>query len=484
MGKPRVALLTLGCARNEVDSEELAGRLSADGFELVADAEDADAVLVNTCGFIEAAKRESVDTLLSVGGSTSDGRHRSVVAVGCMAERYGTELAAELPEADAVLGFDHYPDIADRLREIVEGGSVPSHVPRDRRTLLPMAPTDRPGSGVHIPGHGRAAGAVAETAEDTEVGPAWIRRRISGGPVASLKIASGCDRRCAFCAIPSFRGSFVSRSRPDIVTEAGWLASQGVRELVLVSENSTSYGKDLADPGALESLLGELATVEGIDRIRVSYLQPAEIRPGLVRAMLESPRVADYFDLSFQHASATLLRSMRRFGGTQAFLELISTIRSGSPRAGIRSNVIVGFPGETEADVEELMEFLGAAQMDAVGVFGYSDEEGTEALDLPGKLDEDEIRSRVDAVSGVVDEVMAQRAEQRIGDSVDVLVEHVDGLTAEGRAEHQGPEDGTTSVHLTPDLRGRVAPGSLLRARVVSSDGVDLQAVEVSVVRI
>ena len=146
MGKPRVALLTLGCARNEVDSEELAGRLSADGFELVADAEDADAVLVNTCGFIEAAKRESVDTLLSVGGSTSDGRHRSVVAVGCMAERYGTELAAELPEADAVLGFDHYPDIADRLREIVEGGSVPSHVPRDRRTLLPMAPTDRPGS--------------------------------------------------------------------------------------------------------------------------------------------------------------------------------------------------------------------------------------------------------------------------------------------------------------------------------------------------
>jgi ribosomal protein S12 methylthiotransferase RimO len=484
MGKPRVALLTLGCARNEVDSEELAGRLSADGFELVADAEDADAVLVNTCGFIEAAKRESVDALLSVGGSTPDGRHRSVVAVGCMAERYGTQLADELPEADAVLGFDHYPDIADRLREIVEGGSVPSHVPRDRRTLLPMAPTDRPGSHVHIPGHGRAGASVAETAEDTQVGPAWIRQRISGGPVASLKIASGCDRRCAFCAIPSFRGAFVSRSRPDIVTEAGWLASQGVRELVLVSENSTSYGKDLADPGALESLLGELASVEGIERIRVSYLQPAEIRPGLVRAMLESPRVADYFDLSFQHASANLLRSMRRFGGTQAFLELISTIRSGSPRAGIRSNVIVGFPGETEADVEELMEFLGAAQMDAVGVFGYSDEEGTEALDLAGKLDEDEIRSRVDAVSGVVDEVMAQRAEQRIGDIVDVLVEHVDGLTAEGRAEHQGPEDGTTSVHLTPDLRGRAAPGSLLRARVVSSDGVDLQAVEVSVVRI
>ncbi len=482
----RVALVTLGCARNEVDSEELAGRLAAEGFELVADADDADAVLVNTCGFIEAAKRESVDALLSAGGTTHDGRHRSVVAVGCMAERYGTELAAELPEADAVLGFDDYPEIAERLRVIVEGGTLTSHVPRDRRTLLPMAPTDRPGSAVHVPGHEGTSGASAEGGlEDLgTVGPGWIRRRITSGPVASLKIASGCDRRCAFCAIPSFRGSFVSRSRADVVAEARWLAGDGVRELVLVSENSTSYGKDLADPRALEDLLAELGAVDGIERIRVSYLQPAEVRPGLVRTMLQAPRVADYFDLSFQHASGPLLRRMRRFGGTESFLELIATIRSGAPDAGIRSNVIVGFPGETEDDVEELMAFLGSAQMDAVGVFGYSDEDGTEAVGLGGKLDESEIRSRVTEVSDVVDEVMAQRAEQRIGHDVEVLVEHVDGMTAEGRAEHQGPEDGSTSVHLTPDLRGRVVPGSMLRARVVASDGVDLQAVEVSVVRI
>ena len=486
MSTTRVALVTLGCARSEVDSEELAGRLAAEGFELVVDAEDADAVLVNTCGFIEAAKRESVDALLSAGGTTHDGRHRSVVAVGCMAERYGTELAAELPEADAVLGFDDYPEIGERLRVLLDGGTLTSHVPRDRRTLLPMAPTDRPGSAVHVPGHRGAAEALGleEAGAGAAIGPGWIRRRITSGPVASLKIASGCDRRCAFCAIPSFRGSFVSRPPDDVVAEALWLAGDGVRELVLVSENSTSYGKDLADPRALEALLAELSSIEGIERIRVAYLQPAEVRPALVRTMLDSPRVADYFDLSFQHASAPLLRRMRRFGGTESFLELIASIRSEAPEAGVRSNVIVGFPGETEQDVEELMEFLGSAQMDAVGVFGYSDEDGTEALGLDGKLDESEIRARVSEVSDVVDEVMAQRAEQRVGQVVEVLVEHVDGMSAEGRAEHQGPEDGTTAVHLTPDLRGRVAPGAMLRARVVSTDGVDLQAVEVSVVRI
>ena len=302
--------------------------------------------------------------------------------------------------------------------------------------------------------------------------------------MASLKIASGCDRRCAFCAIPSFRGSFVSRSRADVVAEARWLAGDGVRELVLVSENSTSYGKDLADPRALEVAARRPRVGRG-DRADPRVLPAAGGGPARAGpAMLEAPRVADYFDLSFQHASAPLLRRMRRFGGTESFLELIASIRSAAPEAGIRSNVIVGFPGETERDVEELMSFLGSAQMDAVGVFGYSDEDGTEAVGLGGKLDESEIRSRVMEVSDVVDEVMAQRAEQRIGQQVEVLVEHVDGMSAEGRAEHQGPEDGSTSVHLTPDLRGRVVPGSMLRARVVSTDGVDLQAVEVSVVRI
>ncbi|MGB7980130.1 MAG: radical SAM protein [Candidatus Nanopelagicales bacterium] len=500
MTATRVALVTLGCARNEVDSEELAARLAAQGFELVDEVDEAQAVLVNTCGFIEAAKRESLDTLMSVGGVTADGAPRSVVAVGCMAERYGRDLAAELPEAAAVLGFDEYPQIAERLRTIVAGGSVASHVPRDRRTLLPMAPVDRPGASVHVPGHGGAptripppgpadgpaqAGAAAGvgTALAEPVGPGWMRRRISSGPVASLKIASGCDRRCAFCAIPSFRGSFVSRPAAEVLAEAHWLVGTGVRELVLVSENSTSYGKDLGTPGALEALLGQLSAIEGIERIRVAYLQPAEVRPALIEAMLDLPRVADHFDLSFQHASAPLLRRMRRFGGTEAFLDLIATIRAGAPQAGIRSNVIVGFPGETTQDIEELIEFLGAAQLDAVGVFGYSDEDGTEAAGLSGALDEDEIRARVSEVSSVVDEVMAQRAEQRIGSPVEVLIEALGATSAQGRAAHQGPEDGTTTVHLSPEARSHVEVGTILRARVVGSEGVDLAAVEVSVVR-
>jgi ribosomal protein S12 methylthiotransferase RimO len=469
VGTPRVAIVTLGCARNEVDSEELAGRMADAGFDLVEDIDDADAVVVNTCGFIDAAKRESIDVLLAAGGRTPAGARRTVVAVGCMAERYGQELAAELPEADAVLGFDDYPDIAERLRTVMDGGAVTSHAPRDRRALLPLAPVERHGQReVHVPG----------------TGPGWMRRRLTTGPVASLKIASGCDRRCAFCAIPSFRGSFVSRPAADVLAEARWLAGDGVREVVLVSENSTSYGKDMGDPAALEAVLRDLASVDGIERIRVAYLQPAEVRPGLLATMLGTREVADHFDLSFQHASPSLLRRMRRFGGTEDFLRLIGSIRAESPGAGIRTNVILGFPGETEADVAELIDFLQAAQLDAVGVFGYSDEDGTEAAGLPGHHDDDEIRARVEEVSTVVEEVMAQRAEQRVGESVELLVESVDGTVAEGRAEHQGPEDGTTTVHLTPEMRGRVTPGALLRARVVASEGVDLHAVEVSVVRI
>ena len=229
-------------------------------------------------------------------------------------------------------------------------------------------------------------------AADVEIpGHAWVpnlaRTRLSDGPVANLKLASGCDRRCAFCAIPSFRGSFVSRPPDDMVAEAAWLGMHGVRELVLVSENSTSYGKDL--PGgtrALTRLLPRLAQVPGVDRVRLSYLQPAELRPDLLEVIAGTPGVAPYFDLSFQHASPAVLRRMRRFGSRADFLELCARIRALAPEAGIRSNVIVGFPGETEADLAELEAFLSEARLDAVGVFGYSDEDGTEAAGYPDKV--------------------------------------------------------------------------------------------------
>jgi ribosomal protein S12 methylthiotransferase RimO len=473
-------MVTLGCARNEVDSEELAARLAAGGFELVDDVADADVAVVNTCGFVAQAKKDSVDTILAAADAKGAGRTTAVVAVGCLAERYGAELAEALPEADAVLGFDDYADIAERLDDVLSGRPHVPHVPRDRRLLLPVSPVARAGADTSaVPGHALVLDAPDLPAGRIPAsGPRPVRRRLGSGPVAPLKIASGCDRRCAFCAIPSFRGSFVSRRPGDVVAEARWLAAeQGVRELVLVSENSTSYGKDLGDLRLLETLLGELATIDGATRVRASYLQPAEMRPSLVEALTGTEGVAAYFDLSFQHASGPLLRRMRRFGDAESFLGLIEQIRARRPDAGIRTNVIVGFPGETEADLEELTGFLVAARLDTVGVFGYSDEDGTEGATLDGHVDDDEVLARVEHVSRLVEELTAQRAEDRVGETVDVLVEQAGADGVEGRAEHQAPDvDGTTSVPLDDD---RVAVGDLLRATVVGSTGVDLVAVPV-----
>jgi ribosomal protein S12 methylthiotransferase RimO len=473
----RVALVTLGCARNEVDSEELAGRLAADGWELVEDAAEADAVVVNTCGFVEQAKKDSVDTLLEAADLKGSARPQAVVAVGCLAERYGDQLAESLPEADAVLGFDDYADIGERLRRIVAGEQHVPHAPRDRRLLLPVTPVERTAAAVALPGHAQVDEPDLPEGVGPASGPRVVRRRLGSGPTAPLKLASGCDRRCAFCAIPSFRGSFVSRRPTDVLDEARWLASQGVRELVLVSENSTSYGKDLGDLRLLESLLPELAAVEGLDWVRVSYLQPAETRPTLLEAIARTPGVVPYFDLSFQHSSPSVLRRMRRFGGTESFLELLAAARTLAPLAGARSNVIVGFPGETETDVEELETFLVAARLDAVGVFGYSDEDGTEAATYDAKLPEDVVRERVERITSLVEELTAQRAEDRIGEAVEVLVEYVDEQV-EGRAAHQAPEvDGATAlVAGGPIDPATLRVGDLVTATVVGTEGIDLVA--------
>ncbi|SMC70272.1 30S ribosomal protein S12 methylthiotransferase RimO [Janibacter indicus] len=456
-----VALVTLGCTRNDVDSEELAGRLSAEGWTLVDDAAQADVAVVNTCGFIEQAKKDSIDAILEANDLREHGRTQKVVAVGCLAERYGKELADELPEADAVLGFDSYTDMSAHLRAVLDGHAPEAHVPGDRRKLLPISPVDRDASDLALPGHNAAD---------------LPRARLDDRPWAPLKIASGCDRRCAFCAIPTFRGAFVSRRPNDVVAEGRWLASQGVRELFLVSENSTSYGKDLGDLDLLEQLLPELVAIEGIERVRVSYLQPAEIRPGLLRAMASTPGVVPWYDISFQHAAGPLLRRMRRFGDTDSFLGLIEGIRENQPEAGIRSNVIVGFPGETEEDVAELERFLVAARLDVVGVFGYSDEDGTEGELLTDKVDPEVIAERVDRLTRLVEELTAQRAEERIGEQVTVLVEEVDEESGEvvGRAAHQGPDvDGVTL--LTGEVDDLVV-GALVTAEVVGTEGIDLMA--------
>jgi ribosomal protein S12 methylthiotransferase RimO len=469
--------VTLGCARNEVDSEELAARLATGGWTLRGEDEEADVVLVNTCGFIAAAKQDSIDRLVEAAGTGA-----KVAAVGCLAERYGADLAQALEEPDEdgdkldvqVLGFDDYADITTRLDDVLAGRKRMPHVARDRRTLLPVSPADRQAarSATAVPGVDSVPDLPAGVAPAS--GPRVTRRLLAGGPSAPMKIASGCDRRCSFCAIPSFRGSFVSRRPPELLAEAEWLAAQGVRELVLVSENSTSYGKDLGSIRLLEEVLPQLAATGGIDWVRVSYLQPAEVRPGLIDVMTSTPGVLPYFDLSFQHASGPVLRSMRRFGDRKRFLDLVERVRQAAPEAGIRSNFIVGFPGETTDDLRELELFLSEARLDAIGIFGYSDEDGTEAAGLPGKVDEDEVNRRVSEFGQLAEEVMAQRAADRVGQEIQVLVEEALGDGEyEGRAAHQAPEvDGAVTLLAERELR----PGEIMTARVTGSDGADLIA--------
>ena len=454
-----VALVTLGCARNETDSEELAARLAADGWILIADPAKAEIAVINTCGFIESAKKDSVDALLQAHSLKGNGITKAVVAVGCMAERYGNELATALPEADAILGFDDYQDISTRLSTIIDGGKITAHTPKDRRALLPIAPSDR------------ADKRDSDKSKDISPIGTVLRKRLDNAPIAPLKIASGCDRRCSFCAIPYFRGSFISRRPTEIIDEAKWLADSGVSELYLVSENTTSYGKDFGDLKLMEKLLPDLSKIDGIKRIRLSYLQPAEVRPSLLQAIVSVDKVVPYFDLSFQHANGDLLRRMRRFGDGEKFLHLITQIRALNPQSGIRSNFIVGFPGETDGQFMDLIEFLSQAQLDAIGIFGYSDEDKTEGKSLSNKVAPELITERVNELSTLVDELITQRAESRIGEKISVLIE--DEVEQEGRAEHQGPDvDGSTFVK----SRNKYRVGEYVDAVVSDVAGVDLIA--------
>ena len=395
--------------------------------------------MVNTCGFVEAAKKDSVDTLLAAADLKDSGPTQAVVAVGCLAERYGEELAGSLPEADAVLGFDDYPDIADRLRSILAGEAQHRTRPRTGAGCC----RSRPSSG--------ADGRRRADARARRPAPARLRRRLDSGPDGAAE--AGLGLRPALLVLRDPVLPRLVRVAAALATcstrRAGW-RPQGVRELFLVSENSTSYGKDLGDLRLLETLLPELAAVDGVERVRVSYLQPAETRPGLVEAIATTPGVAPYFDLSFQHASAPVLRRMRRFGDAEAFLGLLEQIRALAPMAGVRSNVIVGFPGETEDDLEMLCDFLADGAPRRGRGLRLLRRGRHRGRGFDGKLDEDEIRARVEHVTALVDELTAQRAEDRIGERGRGArrVASTDGRgRAEGRAAHQGPEvDGTTTL--------------------------------------
>jgi ribosomal protein S12 methylthiotransferase RimO len=372
-----------------------------------------------------------------------------VVALGCMAERYGEELEKSLPEADAILGFDDYSDIAQKLNQILKGNKPKAPVAQDRRLLLPISPSQR----------------TSKTAKK------FNRFRLDEKFVAPLKLASGCDRRCTFCAIPRFRGAYLSRKPTEILEEAMWLAENGVKELFLVSENTTSFGKDLGDIRLLETLLPEITKISDISWIRLSYLQPAEIRSTLIESILNTPKVVPYFDISFQHAHPDVLRRMKRFGSTKEFLNLIENIRKINPEAGIRSNFIVGFPGETQEEFEEIKLFLEQAQLDAIGIFGYSKEDGTEAIDFKNQIDEQVIKERVSELTEIAEDLMSQKAHSRIGSSSQLLVESIDEDEVSGRIQQQGPE--TDGISYINDKNIKL--GDILEVEIVGSNGADLE---------
>lgn len=436
---------TLGCPKNVVDSEKVAASLVADGLVAVDRAEDADLVVLNTCAFVEAARRESVDVALELAEARRPGAR--LVLTGCMAERYGAELAEALPEADAVVGFAG----EGSLSEVVLRGRAPTGV----RDLLEL-PRPEP----------RA-------------------------PWAYLKVAEGCDRACAFCAIPSFRGRQRSRSPEAVLDEAKGLVAGGVREIVLVAQDLASYGRDAGEPGALVPLLGRLDSLapDGLARLRLLYLYPSEVRAPLVDALLELGTGTAYFDLSLQHASGGLLRRMKRWGDGDRFLALIEGIRARRPDAAFRSSFIVGFPGETEDDHDALVSFLGAAQLDWAGFFPFSAEDGTPAAGYPDRVPAVLAAERATELGEAQDAVTRARRDALVGTTVEVMVDVAPGpsgrrpgdpaVGAVGRTFREAPEiDGV--VRLTgpggPDGLGP-EPGAIVPAEVVGAVGPDLEAV-------
>ena len=439
-GALRFWVETLGCPKNAVDSDNVRASLLADGMDAAPSPEQADLVVVNTCAFVEAARQESIETILSLSGARKEGAR--LVVTGCMAERYGDELAAALPEADAVIGFTREGSISEVVLT--------------------------PGPGVS-PGVSPPAGGPRDLLE--------LPRPAPSAPWAYVKVAEGCDRTCAFCAIPSFRGRQRSRPPQSIEAEARHLVAGGARELVLVAQDLASYGRDVGEPGSLALLLRRLdgLSAEGLARLRLLYLYPSQVRDPLVAAMLELPTVVPYFDLSLQHASERLLRRMRRWGSGERFLSLIEGIRRREPAAAFRSSFIVGFPGETEDDHEELLAFLEQAELDWAGFFPFSPEDGTPAATMDGVVPGDITGERLSELTEAQERLTRASRDALVGQRVELLVDGTEDGRPVGRTYREAPEiDGI--VRLEARRRQPVSEGSLVMAEVVGAAGPDLLA--------
>jgi ribosomal protein S12 methylthiotransferase len=454
----KIGLISLGCPKNLVDSEVMLGFAQQAGHELTHVASDADVLVVNTCAFIDKAKQESIDTILEMAQHKKDGACRRLIVTGCMAERYRDELKKEIPEIDAVLGTGQLPEIVGAI----QGGAVPMMFYRPNQ---PPAPTQPPAPSPHsLPTYLYDA--------DTP--------RLLATPkhYAYVKIAEGCDYKCAFCIIPRLRGEYRSRPAGSIVREARALAGRGVKELLLISQDTTFYGIDRRERGALARLLRELNAIDGLEWIRLLYLYPTTIDDDTLAAMAECGKVCNYIDLPLQHASDAVLRRMKRPGTRKTYDRLLTRIRERVPGVALRTTFIVGFPGETDADVEELSSFVADHPFDHVGVFTYSHEDGTSAFRLDDDVPARTKSARRSSVMSLQKRLVQKRQRSRIGERVSVMVDGPSAdhdLVVKARLQTQAP-DIDACVYLTECDPSTLRPGDLAEVEIVGGREYDLVA--------
>ena len=430
----KVGMVSLGCPKNQMDAELMLAKLEHAGMEIVADAALAQVVVINTCGFIESAKQEAIETILEFGQLKKEGQIQKLIVTGCLAQRYKEELASELPECDAVLGLGANGDIASVIKAVTEGETITSFPSRQCWSL----DGDRVLTTPHF--------------------------------FAYMRVGDGCNNCCTYCAIPLIRGGLRSREMDTLVAEATALAQSGVKELILVAQDTTLYGQDLYGESRLPELLEKLCEVDGLEWIRLLYCYPEHISDRLLKVIAEQPKIAKYMDIPLQHASGKVLSAMRRTGDRDSLAKLIAHIRDTVPGIILRTTVMTGFPGETEEDFEELCEFLQEARFERLGCFAYSAEEGTKAATMPDQVPEDVKERRRDIVMQQQDRISQEWLEAQIGKTVTVLVESFDKY-AEcwfGRTQADAPDiDG--KVFFTTEKS--VCPGDLVQVEI--SDYMD-----------
>lgn len=442
----KVGFVSLGCPKNLVDSEVMMGQLKEAGYEITNNADEADTVVVNTCGFIESAKQESIEAILEATGGKANGKAQRVVVAGCLVERYRDDLIKELPEVDAFIGTNEIGRILEAADETKNFKELPL-LPIGNKTATYLYDFDTP------------------------------RHRATDSYTAFIKIAEGCDRPCAFCSIPSMRGSFRSRRFGSILKEAEDLAKQGVKEIVLIAQDSSRFGEDLGETNALAKLIRALGEIKDLEWIRVMYAYPTHISDAFLEAINETPKAVKYLDMPLQHGSRNVLKLMKRGGTRESLEKLIRRVREKVPGITIRTTFITGFPGETEADFEELMIFVRNCEFDNVGVFTYSDEEGTPAFDLPDKVDAKTAKQRRARLMKEQAKISKRKNAAKIGNVYKVLFEGLSqesDLLFQGRLEGQAQEiDGYILINDMPeDLEPRI--GEFYNVKINEAHNYDL----------